>query len=221
MRWSGTSVPSSAKRQGTTRDTIEEFINVRGLPLRVIDTAGLRDTVDPLENAGIASARARPLPTADLTSCTSSMAANRRAGSAGARSAVASADRRLQQKRPRHPSRPGPAVEPDAVHVSCRTEEGLDALVEDDLPARDRRAGGLERCRRRHQRPPSGVSPACPDAALEDGRAALGEGRFGGVRRAGPARGSGRGRRDRRSVVDTEEILGRIFSTFASANDVR
>ena len=39
---------------GTTRDTVEEFINLRGLPLRLIDTAGLRETADPVENAGIA-----------------------------------------------------------------------------------------------------------------------------------------------------------------------
>jgi tRNA modification GTPase len=38
---------------GTTRDTLEEVINLRGLPLRLIDTAGLRDAADPLEKAGI------------------------------------------------------------------------------------------------------------------------------------------------------------------------
>ena len=50
---------------GTTRDTIEEFINVRGLPLRLIDTAGLRASDDPLENAGMAHTR-RSLARADL-----------------------------------------------------------------------------------------------------------------------------------------------------------
>ena len=51
---------------GTTRDTIEEFINVRGLPLRLIDTAGLRVSDDPLENAGMAHTR-RTLARADLS----------------------------------------------------------------------------------------------------------------------------------------------------------
>ena len=50
---------------GTTRDTIEEYLNVRGLPLRLVDTAGLRDSVDPLENAGMAHTR-RTLARADL-----------------------------------------------------------------------------------------------------------------------------------------------------------
>lgn len=39
---------------GTTRDTIEETVNVRGIPLRLIDTAGLREALDPAEREGIA-----------------------------------------------------------------------------------------------------------------------------------------------------------------------
>ena len=50
---------------GTTRDTVEEFINVRGLALHLADTAGLRDSADPLENAGIARTR-QTLARADL-----------------------------------------------------------------------------------------------------------------------------------------------------------
>lgn len=38
---------------GTTRDTIRETINVNGIPLHVIDTAGLRDPRDPVEKIGI------------------------------------------------------------------------------------------------------------------------------------------------------------------------
>jgi tRNA modification GTPase len=38
---------------GTTRDTLEEVINLRGLPLRLVDTAGLRESSDALEQAGI------------------------------------------------------------------------------------------------------------------------------------------------------------------------
>ena len=42
---------------GTTRDTIEEYINLSGLPLRIVDTAGLRDTVDQIELLGISRTR--------------------------------------------------------------------------------------------------------------------------------------------------------------------
>jgi tRNA modification GTPase len=39
---------------GTTRDTIEEVINLKGIPLRLIDTAGVRESDDVVELAGIA-----------------------------------------------------------------------------------------------------------------------------------------------------------------------
>ena len=42
---------------GTTRDTIEETISVRGVPVRLIDTAGIRAHADRLESAGIERAR--------------------------------------------------------------------------------------------------------------------------------------------------------------------
>ncbi|MDD5351093.1 MAG: tRNA uridine-5-carboxymethylaminomethyl(34) synthesis GTPase MnmE [Chthoniobacteraceae bacterium] len=50
---------------GTTRDTIEEVINVRGLPLRLIDTAGVRAAHDAVEREGIARTL-RHLERADL-----------------------------------------------------------------------------------------------------------------------------------------------------------
>ena len=44
-------------REGTTRDTIEEVVNLRGIPLRLIDTAGVRDSDDEIEREGIAMTR--------------------------------------------------------------------------------------------------------------------------------------------------------------------
>ena len=39
--------------EGTTRDTIEEFVNIDGVPLKFIDTAGIRDAKDEVEKIGI------------------------------------------------------------------------------------------------------------------------------------------------------------------------
>lgn len=43
--------------EGTTRDTIEEFVNINGIPLKLIDTAGIRDAKDEVEKIGIAKSR--------------------------------------------------------------------------------------------------------------------------------------------------------------------
>lgn len=39
--------------EGTTRDTIEEFVNINGIPIKLIDTAGIREATDEVEKIGI------------------------------------------------------------------------------------------------------------------------------------------------------------------------
>lgn len=51
---------------GTTRDVIEVHLDLRGYPVTLVDTAGLRDTGDPIEQEGISRARSRA-EAADLT----------------------------------------------------------------------------------------------------------------------------------------------------------
>lgn len=109
---------------GTTRDTVEEYITLRGLPLRLIDTAGLRETQEALEQAGIARSRAA-LAAADLVLEVADASQPPTARSA------------LETKAPRilvlnkcdlgeHPE----WAPVDAVRVSCATGEGLSALAD-------------------------------------------------------------------------------------------
>jgi tRNA modification GTPase len=42
---------------GTTRDIIEEYLNIKGIPVRIIDTAGIRETAETVEEIGIKKAR--------------------------------------------------------------------------------------------------------------------------------------------------------------------
>lgn len=50
---------------GTTRDTVEEVVNIGGIPVRLIDTAGMRDSSDEIERLGVERTR-RHLAEADL-----------------------------------------------------------------------------------------------------------------------------------------------------------
>ena len=50
---------------GTTRDIIEEYINISGIPVKITDTAGIRETEDVVEKIGVEKAR-KALEAADL-----------------------------------------------------------------------------------------------------------------------------------------------------------
>ena len=55
----GRDVAITSPIPGTTRDLIEVFLDLRGYPVILVDTAGIRESVDPIELEGVARARRR------------------------------------------------------------------------------------------------------------------------------------------------------------------
>ncbi len=199
---------------GTTRDTIEEFVSVRGLALRLVDTAGLRESADPIEREGIERAH-RELAGADLV--LQVMDASQPPGSA-ARLPVASD---AQQVRLVVLNKMDLGVHPEWrqrgsegwISVSCVSGEGID-LLGGEIVARV--AGGTLRSS-------SGAGAAInvrhrdclarSRASLERARETLLAGEppeFVAVDLRAALNAAG----DVVGGTDTEDILGRIFATF-------
>ena len=96
---------------GTTRDVIEVRLDLAGVPVTLLDTAGLRDSPDPVEQEGIRRARARAAD-ADLVLDFGN--------GSGGWALVGHIDETGLE----------PGFHDGAFHLSPRTGAGLDALVE-------------------------------------------------------------------------------------------
>jgi len=186
---------------GTTRDTIEEVLNLRGIPFRVIDTAGLRETPDAIEREGVRRAR-EAVAAADVVlrvvDATESAAFDDPAAAENEIVVFNKCDLASEVQNP--------------LAVSCVTGAGIDALVDalaarvrnEPAPARD----SLAAVNARHQ--------AClfrAEGALEEAATKLAAGEAPefvalDLRVALDAAGEVVG------VVDTDDILGRIFGSF-------
>ncbi len=192
---------------GTTRDVLEETVNLRGIPLRLVDTAGVRHTEDEIERAGIERTR-RQLERADLRL--------RVVDSSRSRAEQSEEEEALSGKEililnkcdlPPHPS----WDEVPAVRMSCLHGEGFDALAEAVMEAvtsgaatadwscaiNARHASCLERASGFLQAAQGAFDEGLsPEFIAEELRAAM------------EAIGDVVGR------ADTEELLGVIFSQF-------
>ncbi|MBQ9096401.1 MAG: tRNA uridine-5-carboxymethylaminomethyl(34) synthesis GTPase MnmE [Akkermansia sp.] len=191
---------------GTTRDTIEESVSLGGLRLRLIDTAGLHDSADAIERAGMERSR-RAGAEADLVL----EVADATLPPARAELPESTAQHILLLNKcdlPEHPAWQGV----QALRISCHTGHGhqelADTITELFLHGNGGELDTLAAINTRHRYALqqalnylaaartgllSGVSPELMDIDL---RAAL------------DALGSISGR------VDTEDILTRVFATF-------
>lgn len=198
---------------GTTRDTIEEVINLRGIPIRLIDTAGVRESADSVEREGVARTRAQVARAELVLEVFDGHAAPPVTGLAGL-SAEAPPDAihlRLLNKVDlgEHPG----WSDLEAVRISCLRGEGMESLT-DAILSRLGGAGArwgsadLVAINARHQR--------CLARAAVDLQAAADRLKGGDspefaaleLRSALDAVGEVIGR------TDVEEILGEIFSRF-------
>jgi tRNA modification GTPase len=107
---------------GTTRDAIEIALELRGYPVNLVDTAGIRDTDDPIESEGVSRARRRA-EEADLTLWLTE------AGQVGATTPPAG------DRRPVLPVRTkidlaGARPPSGSLSVSAKTGEGIDLLLD-------------------------------------------------------------------------------------------
>jgi len=135
---------------GTTRDTVEESVTLGGMLLRLIDTAGLRDTGDPVEQLGVARSRAA-MEEAELILVLADGSApfTEEDGALLARS-MELAPTILVHTKADLPSAPVPFLNlpqlPPTVSVSARTGAGLEELerlVAGLFPPEEREDGGL------------------------------------------------------------------------------
>jgi tRNA modification GTPase len=191
---------------GTTRDTVEEVVNLRGIPVRLIDTAGIRPSDDLLENAGIQRTRAvltraalvlrvvdaslPPTPPPDLPDTLTLLVLNK-------------CDLGIH---------PAWQAAPTAIPISCKTGEGFDTLTQAIFNAAMQGSGNPDdymiAINARHQ--------ACLKSAatyLDAARAAITQSlspEFIAIELRAALNSIG----DVAGRLDAEELLGEIFSTF-------
>ena len=194
--------------EGTTRDTVEEVVNLQGIPVRLIDTAGMRESEDVVEVQGVKRTRDQ-LGMADLilevVDGTQAMVHHLTADELEGRHHILVINKSDLEE---HPD----LADLRGVRISCMTGEGLEELsnvIATELSMGAGEWGGhAVAINARHQ--------AClkrAQAALDSARKTLQEGmgaEFVSIelRDAMDAIGEIAGR------IDTEDLLGEIFSSF-------
>ena len=206
---------------GTTRDTVQEPVQVDGLPLRIVDTAGLHPTDDPVERIGIE----RTWAAVEEADAVLAVVDDRRG--------LEEADRGILDRIPDRLPRVvvhnkidltgAPAGERESglesglesgaghrIRLSAKTGEGVERLRErlKALAGFEPRAEGLFMARRRHL------------VALDDALVALDAAKRSGEEGAGSELVAEDLRLAQRALGEitgeftTDDLLGRIFATF-------
>ncbi len=196
---------------GTTRDALREHLTLDGLPLTVVDTAGMRDTNDPIEREGVRRARLevaradRLLWVADAREpLTETLAAARVAHAGGGSLTIVANKIDLAGIAPQARTEKGTAV----VYLSALTGTGIDLLVAHlkSSAGLSAETAGTFSARRRHL------------DALERTRAELGAARThvdGALELAAEhLRNAQTALSELTGELTSDDLLGEIFATF-------
>ncbi len=193
---------------GTTRDVLREYLAIDGLPLHLVDTAGLRDSQDPIEQEGIRRARAEIARADHLLFVTESAAPEQLPSELLARAgAVTRVINKIDLTG--EPPRSVPAPAWTDVYLSVRSGAGLDLLrariraaagfagTEGQFSARRRHVEALRQAAESTTRSADLLATgAGPELAAEE------------LRLAQQALGEITGQ------VSSDDLLGRIFASF-------
>ena len=193
----GRDVAITSPIPGTTRDLIEVFLDLRGYPVILVDTAGMRESMDPIEQEGVARARRRA-KSADLILWLSDSGGSEAPDMGSPTLAV-----RTKIDLGARPS----GLSPEGLAISAKTGAGIDRLLDVLADLAEERMSSdepalltLERHRRAFQdaRQALGLaldgSAAAPELIAED------------LRRAAAAMDRIVGR------IGVEDVLGEIFA---------
>lgn len=194
---------------GTTRDVLDTYLHIDGLPLRVLDTAGLRQGGDVVEQEGVRRARQAMQQADRILLVEDDAAAAMDPGVADPQTDLPSAVPVTTVINKIDLSGRSAGVADDGLAVSALTGEGMAALREHlraSLGEDDSEAVFI--ARRRHLQSLDAAA-AGVDEALEAARAGAGEELI--AESLGQAQHS---LGEITGAVTTEDLLGRIFSTF-------
>ena len=194
----GRDVAITSPVPGTTRDLIEVFLDLRGYPVILVDTAGVRESHDPIEQEGVARARRRA-ESADLilwlNDCADDLGP-----SLGSATLVVRTKIDLKQADPS-------AGKPAGVAISAKTGAGVDRLLdviaelaEERMSSREPTLLTLERHRRGFQEARQALAATLVPGAAEPELIAE------DLRRAATAMDRIVGR------IGAEDVLGEIFA---------
>jgi tRNA modification GTPase len=202
---------------GTTRDLLREHLHIDGLPLHIIDTAGLRDSSDPIEREGMrrateAMGRAdRVLFLVDVLADPGAQRFAEQRARLPEGVPVTLVFNKIDQAAGKRPAAVLPAgVQPEWLAISALTGEGVDALRAHlkDCVGFSAAEGGTLSARARHVEALARTGTHIDHAAQQLGQHRAGELVAEDLKRAQAALGEITGE------VHSDELLGRIFSSF-------